>query len=87
MALTFPRHVHKRGGVYRVCPDEDTYQVAKADGWVDHPPVEWGQPGEYHEWDGSSQTDELMDVPPEPADVPEAPTPKKRGRPRKGDQS
>jgi hypothetical protein len=69
--LTFPRHVHRRGGVYQVCPDESTYLALKAAGWVDHPLSDWPVPEAYHEWT--------------PADDEPPPEPVKRGpgRPRK----
>ncbi len=60
---TYPRHVHQRGGVYRIVPDAASYDQAVADGWVDHPPLEWGTPDTYREWDGSPLTAE-PDAPP-----------------------
>ncbi len=68
---TYPRHVHTRGGVYRVCEDAKTYQQARAEGWVDHPLLEWGPVDTYREWDGSPLVAEPL------------PPPGKRGRPKK----
>lgn len=70
-----PRHVHWRGGIYRVCEDAGTYATAKAEGWVDHPPLGWPVPESYREWDGS-ELSAIEDEPPNPE-------PKKRGRPKK----
>ncbi len=69
---TYPRHVHSRGGVYRIVSDAETDAQALSDGWVDHPLPEWGVPETYREWDGQP----IEDAPVEGA-------PKKRGRPRK----
>ena len=80
--LTFPRHVHQRGGVYRIVTNEPDYHAAQAQGWVDHPRADWPVPMVYTEW----QTG--MTVPePEASDVarPVAPPVSRnpRGRPRK----
>lgn len=47
MALSFPRHVHARGGVYFVVSDADAYVQAIADGWQDQPPA---AAAVYREW-------------------------------------
>lgn len=72
MTLTYPRHVHRRDGVYRVCDDADTYTAALDAGWVDYPDPSWPAPEMYREWDGSTPS-----IAPDPVMSP------KRGRPRK----
>lgn len=32
--MEFPRHLHKAGGLFVVCPDEDTYHQLHARGWA-----------------------------------------------------
>ncbi len=78
---TYPRHVHQRGGVYRICEDAATYAQALEDGWVDHPPVAWGLPDAYREWDGTP-----LAPPAEVTDV-DAPPAKRRGRPPKSKET
>lgn len=75
---TYPRHVHARGGVYRVCEDAASYYQALKDGWVDHPPLAWGTPDRYQEWDGVPLNGYVAQA--ETVVIPEV---KKRGRPRK----
>ncbi len=81
--LTYPRHVHQHGGVYRICEDAETYTQALDDGWVDHPLLEWGQPDTYREWDGTPLAE------PVPVETAEegSPLPKRRGRPPKSKET
>jgi hypothetical protein len=71
--ITYPRHMHQRGGVYRIVSDAIEHEQALSEGWVDHPIFEWGVPDVYREWDGSL----LESVP----SLPLAPV--RRGRPKK----
>lgn len=50
MSLSFPRHVHKRGGVYTVILDAASYQAALGDGWRNVPDADWPQVDVYREW-------------------------------------
>lgn len=36
--MEFPRHLHKPGGLYVICPDESNGEALKARGWLLMPP-------------------------------------------------
>jgi hypothetical protein len=42
--MEFPRHLHKPGGAYVVCPDAATYDTLKAKGWALLPDAHVEQP-------------------------------------------
>lgn len=42
--LTFPRHVHRRGGEYAIVDALEPYEQAIHDGWLDHPDPSWPVP-------------------------------------------
>lgn len=74
MRLTYPRHVHQRGGVYRVIETDADMTQALAEGWVEYPCSEWPAPDTYREW-----------APGDAIPAPVAPPKKPRGRPRKAE--
>lgn len=55
-ARTYPRHVHARGGVYRITTSEPEYQQALTEGWADLPQADWPVPDVYVPWDGTPLT-------------------------------
>jgi hypothetical protein len=44
--LTFPRIIHKRGGLHKRCESEAEWAVDQADGWVINLADVWGLPAE-----------------------------------------
>lgn len=50
MSLSFPRHVHKRGGIYTVVLDAVSYDAALEHGWCDRPAADWPSVDVYREW-------------------------------------
>ncbi len=71
MDRTYPRHVHRRGGIYRVTMSDDDYAQAREEGWEDLPLASWPVPDVYQEW-----------TPDTPVSV-AGPLKRPRGRPRK----
>lgn len=64
----YPRHVHRRGGIYRVIEDDAALAAARQEGWESQPLTDWPVPEVYREW--------VPDL--TPAEAPKQP----RGRPR-----
>lgn len=88
--LAYPRHVHRRGGVYLEITSDEAYQQALAAGWHDQPLQAWPVPAVYRAY----VLGEPLDPEPEPDAVqpePDAlvsapaivPVQPQRGRPRK----
>jgi hypothetical protein len=80
----YPRHVYRRGGVFRVVTTPEDYTQALADGWEDRPSLQWPVPEVYRVWTGEPEEpeDAAPSVAPEPA-APPVPVVRPRGRPRK----
>ena len=73
--MSYPRHLHRRDGVYLVVWSDDEQAQALASGWSLLPLPGWPVPDVYREW--TPQTPDLVE------NAEELIAPKKRGRPRK----